>query len=105
VFYRTRTRTGELIPVRDRCPSCHPAPTFTSQTRSRVGTGAQSDFTDVFDAPHLLDLRDGLPYLHDGRAGSLMELFVREDPAEHHGRTRDLDRVELNALVEYLRTL
>ena len=105
VFYRTRTRTGELIPVRDRCPSCHPAPTFTSQTRSRVGTGAQSDFTDVFDAPHLLDLRDGLPYLHDGRAGSLMELFVREDPAEHHGRTRDLDRVELNALVEYLRAL
>lgn len=105
IFYRERTNDGRIIPVKDRCPSCHPAPAFTSQARARVGTGADSDYTDVFDASHLLDLRDGAPYLHDGRAGTLYELLIRHNAEDRHGRTRDLTRVQLAALVAYLRTL
>ena len=105
LFFRTRTNDGRAIAIQDRCHSCHPPPLFTSHTRSRVGTAAQTDFSDVFDAPHLLDIRLGAPYLHDGRALTLHELFLRYNPEDRHGRTQDLSRLQINDLVEYLRTL
>jgi cytochrome c peroxidase len=44
------------------------------------------------------------PYLHDGSARSLEEIWTVYNPADKHGRTNDLTKDELNDLIEYLRT-
>ncbi len=105
IYYRPATNAGAVIPIDRRCPSCHPAPTYTSGTRSRVGTATSTDFTDVFDAAHLLDIGDGAPYLHDGRAATLHELLTDPGLMAEHGEVGDLSRGQVNDLVEFLRTL
>ncbi len=105
LFLRERDNAGQPIPVQARCVTCHPAPHYTSQTRAAVGSGAETDFTDVFDAAHLGDLRDGAPYLHDGRARTLHELLLQHFGEDRHGHTSDLDRSQINDLVEFLRSL
>jgi cytochrome c peroxidase len=44
------------------------------------------------------------PYLHDGSAQSLEEIWTVFNPHDRHGRTNDLTKDELNDLIEYLRT-
>ena len=45
------------------------------------------------------------PYLHDGRALSLEEIWTVHSPEDTHGITNDLNKVQLNDLILYLRTL
>jgi cytochrome c peroxidase len=44
------------------------------------------------------------PYLHDGSAQTLEEIWTVFNPDDKHGRTNDLTKDELNDLIEYLRT-
>ena len=44
------------------------------------------------------------PYLHDGSARTLEEIWTVYNPEDKHGRTNDLTKDELNDLIEYLRT-
>ena len=44
------------------------------------------------------------PYLHDGSARTLEEIWTIYNPQDKHGRTSDLTKDELNDLIEYLRT-
>jgi cytochrome c peroxidase len=44
------------------------------------------------------------PYLHDGSAHSLEEIWTVYNHTDKHGRTNDLTKDELNDLIEYLRT-
>jgi len=99
VFDRTRTNTGELLAVEQRCPTCHPPPLFTDRLKADVGTGG------LFDTPHLFDVVSTAPYLHDGRALTLEELWTVFNPDETHGRTGDLTKAQLNDLVIYLKGL
>ena len=45
------------------------------------------------------------PYLHDGSANSLEEIWTVFNPKDTHGVTHDLAKDELNDLIEYLKTL
>ena len=45
------------------------------------------------------------PYLHDGRAVTLEEIWTLYSPDDRHGVTSDLGKQGLNDLIEYLRTL
>ena len=45
------------------------------------------------------------PYLHDGSARSLEEIWTVFNPKDTHGVTNDLNKDELNDLIEYLKTL
>ena len=58
-----------------------------------------------FDTPHLTGVGMSPPYLHDGRALSLEEIWTVHSPEDTHGITNDLDKVQLNDLILYLRTL
>ncbi len=57
------------------------------------------------DNPHLRGIRSSPPYLHNGAAATLEEIWTRFNVYEWHGRTGDLTRRQFNDLIEYLKTL
>ena len=105
VFERSFTNGGAPIPVEKRCSTCHPAPYFTNREQVFVGVGSELDTHDVFDVPHLNNIYESAPYLHDGRADTLEEIWTRFNPKDEHGVTNDMTKDQLNDLIEYLKTL
>jgi YVTN family beta-propeller protein len=105
IFERRTDRSGNALAPTQRCAFCHPAPYFTNRNQYDVGTASPLDTHREFDVPHLNNVYDSSPYLHDGRAGSLQEIWTLYNPQDRHGRTNDLTKAELNDLIEYLRTL
>ncbi len=105
IYERTLDNTGTPIPEANRCGFCHPGPRFTNNRAFDVGTAAGHDKTGLFDTPPLNNLLETGPYLHDGRALTLEELWTLYNPEDRHGRANDLGKDELNALIEYLKTL
>lgn len=97
------------------CVRCHPAPLFTDLELHHVGTAAparaiwDANTPDEpqarFDTPSLLELWRTAPYLHDGSAATLPEVFTKKNPQDLHGKTAQLGPQEIADLVEYLLTL
>jgi YVTN family beta-propeller protein len=104
IFNRVVDKLGQPIPRSNQCGSCHSGPKGTSQKSFDVGTGKAVDNSSLFDTPQLMSLALTAPYLHDGSAKSLEEIWTVYNPHDRHGRTNDLTKDELNDLVEYLRT-
>jgi YVTN family beta-propeller protein len=105
IFERTHDNKGNEIPVINRCVTCHPAPLFTKKQMVDVGTLAASDDSILFDTPHLNNIFASPPYLHDGRAATLEEIWTLYGKTEQHGAVNDLTKIQLNELVEYLKSL
>ena len=105
LFERAVDRRGHEIEPGRRCTTCHAPPYFTDRLPSGVATRAPSDSTEEFDTPHLVGIADSAPYLHDGRAATLEEIWTVHSPDDTHGSVNDLTKAQLNDLVEYLRTL
>jgi len=125
--YRNRDGTYSRAALRGRgiffspetgCAGCHPPPFYTdSGPRAGgprlhdVGTGVSGgeapdgdspERESAFDAPSLVDLEHSAPYLHDGRAETLMDVFTRWNPEDRHGRTGRLAAAELSDLVAFI---
>jgi len=105
VFYRTRTNDGRIIPKENRCATCHFPPLYTDRRQHDVGTKGPYDRESRFDTPHLNNIYDSAPYLHNGAAATLEEIWTRFNPYDQHGVTNDMTKDQLNDLVEYLKTL
>jgi hypothetical protein len=105
MFERARRNDGSLIPVGNRCHTCHPAPLYTDGKIHNVGTKFAYDRGGKFDAPHLLNIYDSAPYLHNGIAWTLEEIWTKYNPYDEHGVTNDMTKDQLNDLIEYLKTL
>ncbi len=105
VFERTATNDGRVIPVENRCVTCHFAPLFTDRTRRDIGTKMWLDRESEFDVPHLNNIYDSAPYLHNGISATLEEIWTRHNPYDEHGVTNDMTKDQLNDLMEYLKTL
>ena len=88
-----------------RCAFCHAPPYFTNRNTYDVGSASPLDTEKRFDVPHLNNIYDSAPYMHDGRAKSLEEIWTVYNPYDTHGHTNDLTKDELNDLIEYLKTL
>jgi len=104
LFERAQDKFGVPIPERNRCSYCHSGPKGTSQKSFDVGTRKPTDNTGLLDTPHLTNIALSAPYLHDGSARTLEEIWTVYNPEDKHGRTNDLTKDELNDLIEYLRT-
>ncbi|MFN8241292.1 MAG: hypothetical protein U0X39_11175 [Bacteroidales bacterium] len=104
IFERTKDAYGNEIPVTNRCITCHPAPHYTNKKMVDVGTLALSDDSILFDTPHLNNIYSSAPYLHDGRAKTLEEIWTLYGKTEQHGAVNDLTKMELNYLIEYIRS-
>ena len=105
IFERTHDFKGYEIPVVNRCVTCHPAPFFTNLQMTNVGTLAATDDSILFDTPHLNNIFASPPYLHDGRAATLEEIWTKYGKTEQHGAVNDLTKIQLNELIEYLKSL
>jgi YVTN family beta-propeller protein len=104
LFERAKDKFGKPIPLENRCVYCHSGPKGTSQKSFDVGTRKLSDNTGKLDTPQLSNIALTAPYLHDGSARSLEEIWTIYNPDDKHGRTNDLTKDELNDLIEYLRS-
>ncbi len=105
MFERNVTNDGRVIPKDNRCVTCHFAPLFTDRTRRDVDTRMWLDREVEFDVPHLNNIYDSAPYLHNGIAKTLEEIWTRYNPNDLHGVTNDMTKDQLNDLIEYLKTL
>ena len=105
LFERARTIDGREIPPEGRCSFCHFPPYFTDRQQRDVGTKQPSDRQGRFDVPHLNNIYDSAPYLHNGMANTLEEIWTVHNPYDTHGYTNDMTKDQLNDLIEYLKTL
>ena len=107
LFERTRANDGREIPNEGRCVYCHFPPYFTDRQQRDVGTRHPLDTQAMskIDVPHLNNIYDSAPYLHDGSANTLEEIWTVHNPYDKHGVTNDMTKDQLNDLIEYLKTL
>jgi YVTN family beta-propeller protein len=108
-------RGKALFEGKASCDRCHDGPALTIGKRRFVDTGegrfdtielstGAKVYPTQFDVPHLLGAWDSGPYLHDGRAKTLHEVFAKHNPNDKHGKTSKLSEQELDDLIEYLKT-
>ena len=105
IFERATKKDGTPIPAINQCAVCHSGPHYTNQQLANVGTGKPTDRSPMIDVPQLSNIALTAPYLHDGSARSLEEIWTVFNPNDTHGVTNDLQKDELNDLIEYLKTL
>jgi YVTN family beta-propeller protein len=105
LFFATKTPDGREIPYGSRCSTCHRPPLYTDRIPADVGTKGPADNTTYFDTPHLLGIAASAPYLHDGRAATLEEIWTIYNPKDQHGVTNSMNKIQLNDLIEYLKRL
>ncbi len=114
------------------CATCHSGPSYTDSGAGNpaldyagevrlhdVGTCVTTGYADRasldvsgrprepcrFDTPTLRAIYASPPYLHDGSAATLRDVLTTRNRAQRHGRTDTLDADEIDALVEFLRSL
>jgi YVTN family beta-propeller protein len=105
LFERSVDNFGKVIPENNRCITCHPAPYYTNLKLASVGTLAATDDSMKFDTPHLNNIFASPPYLHDGRAATLEEIWTVYGKEDKHGLANDMNKNQLNDLVDYLKSL
>jgi YVTN family beta-propeller protein len=84
---------GEAVFAEQECASCHVGTVGTDLRQYDVGTGG------TFDTPGLRWLWLSPPYLHDGRAETLRDVFMLEGD---HQLLYDVPPEDIDALVAYL---
>ena len=105
IFARDVDKFGKPISETNRCIYCHSGPKGTNQKLFDVGTRKPTDNPGLLKSAPLTEIALTAPYLHDGSARTLEEIWTVYNPDDKHGRTNDLTKDELNDLIEYLRTL
>ncbi len=104
LFARDKDKFGNAIPETNRCAFCHSGEKGTNQKSFDVGTRKATDNIGMLDTPQLTNIAITAPYLHDGSAATLEQIWTVFNLQDKHGRTNDLTKDELNDLIEYLRT-
>lgn len=102
---------GREIFARSGCPACHNGPDLTDSATGvlhDVGTLLPSSADRLFqkltglDTPTLKGLWQSAPYLHDGRAATLTEVFTTYNRGDKMGVTSNLSAAEIDQLVQYM---
>ncbi|MGD0536212.1 MAG: hypothetical protein ABSC03_01070 [Verrucomicrobiota bacterium] len=105
LFFATEQPDGTPIPRARQCQNCHRPPLYTDRLMSSVGTQSPDNPDEMFDTPHLLGIAQTAPYLHDGRARTLEEIWTTYQTNDLHGVSSYWNKHQLNDLIEYLKTL
>ncbi len=105
IFERSVDNFGNPIEENNRCITCHPPPNYSNFEMVDVSTLAETDDSMLFDTPHLNDIYASAPYLHDGRAETLEEIWTIYGTDDKHGYVNDMTKMQLNDLVAYLKSL
>jgi DNA-binding beta-propeller fold protein YncE/mono/diheme cytochrome c family protein len=102
-FSAVAKRGKQLFEGKAGCIQCHSGEmSGGTGMKAFVGTTLEGQQLDV---PHLLGVYDSAPYLHDGRAATLEEIFQKYNPTQEHGRAHKLSKEELANVLRYVREL
>ncbi len=105
IYEMSKKKDGTPIPEMARCSGCHSGKHYSNQLVADTATSKPTDHAREWDVPQLTNIALSAPYLHDGSAQTLEELWTVFNPKDQHGVTNDLTKDELNDLLEYLKTL
>jgi YVTN family beta-propeller protein len=94
-----------LFEGKGKCLGCHYRAALDDDRTHDVGTRGPTDTQDRFDTPALRGVARTAPYLHDGRAATLEEVFTKHNLRQRHGAAHLLTPEELADLVAYLKSL
>jgi DNA-binding beta-propeller fold protein YncE len=92
---------GQAVFASAGCGQCHGGRYLTDQRMHDVGTKNARDSSAEFDTPTLAGLWHSAPYLHDGSAATLRDVFTTRR-TDRHGNTAGLTASQLDDLVRYL---
>jgi YVTN family beta-propeller protein len=96
------------------CAECHSGPYYTDNTLQKpfklhdVGTGKDDPSEKIgpkYKTPTLLGVYRTAPYLHHGRAATLLDVLTTCNKEDRHGRTSHLKAEQLEDIVEFLKAL
>jgi len=96
------------------CSSCHSGPYYSDSKLGDagklhdVGTGKDDESEKMgtaYDTPTLLGVYRTAPYLHHGKANSLMEVLTKYNHGDKHGKTSHLAPSQLEDLVAFIKAL
>lgn len=87
------------------CAACHLGPYLTDQKMHDVGTRTPTDPDGRYDTPSLIEPYRTAPYMHDGRARTIMDVLTKHNPHDEHGKTQALSPQELADLEAYILSL
>jgi len=96
------------------CAKCHSGPYYTDSSLKKpfnvhdVGTGHEDPSERMgskYDTPTLLGIYRTAPYLHHGKAKTLLEVLTVCNKEDKHGKTSHLSPTELADLVAFLQSL
>lgn len=97
-------RRGEALFEQAGCAACHPGPLYTDLKSYNVGTGKDRETDMKFDTPALVEVWRTAPYLHDGRAATMLEMLKSETSGPQHCPS-DLTEEQLADLAAYVLSL
>lgn len=94
-----KAKAGRKVFERLKCDDCHSGPYFTDGKIYRIGDDIE--FEQGWDTPTLREVWRTAPYLFDGRAATMQEVFEKHK----HGIDRKVSKKEIEALTEYVNSL
>ena len=94
-----KDKKGRKVFERLKCDACHSGPYYTDMKMHRIGEDIE--FEQGWDTPTLIEVWRTAPYLFDGRAATMEEVFG----VYKHGVDKKLSKTDLDALVEYVNSL
>jgi DNA-binding beta-propeller fold protein YncE len=99
-------RRGQALFVDKGCNTCHVEPTYTIDDVMKVGLESPDDvYKKGFNPPSLKGVTKRGPWLHDGRAKTLEEVFEQFHRPSKLGGKPDFTTDELRDLLAFLRSL
>ena len=92
-------KEGRKIFEKLNCTECHRGPYYTDLKMHRIGEDIE--FEKGWDTPTLREVWRTAPYLFDGRAATMEEVFE----IHKHGIDKKVSKKEIKALTEYVNSL
>lgn len=94
-----KAKEGRAVFEQHNCGKCHSGPYFTDMKMYRIGDDVE--FEKGWDTPTLIEVWRTAPYLFDGRAATMEEVFE----IHKHGIHKKITKKEIEALSEYVNSL
>lgn len=94
-----KAKEGRKVFEKLKCDECHSGPYFTDMKMHRIGEDVE--FEKGWDTPTLREVWRTAPYLFNGRAATMEEVF----DVYKHGVEKKVSKKEIEVLTEYVNSL
>ena len=94
-----KAKRGRKVFEKFKCDECHSGPYYTDMQMHRIGEDVE--FEKGWDTPTLREVWRTAPYLFDGRAATMKEVFE----VYKHGIDKKISSKEADELAEYVNSL